>query len=127
MATSTPNYGLKKFESGDAPDLPSLAASMDKIDTELKKNETNIGLLDSGKLRSISVTNESVSWQDLLSSSYTSWPFDSSFAVSMRSIEGKTVLYGSKDTNLSGGFLAVRAGELVHCKRINGIWTYRAL
>lgn len=45
MATSTPNYGLYKYEGNDAPDLTKLSTSMDKIDTELKKNETNIGLL----------------------------------------------------------------------------------
>ena len=45
MATSTPNYGLYKYEGSDAPDLTKLSTSMDKIDTELKENATNIGLL----------------------------------------------------------------------------------
>ena len=45
MATSTPNYGLYKYGGGDAPDLTALGPSMDKIDTELKKNADNISLL----------------------------------------------------------------------------------
>ena len=122
MATSTPNYGLKKFENGDPPDLPSLAASMDKIDTELKKNETNIGLLNLGWDFGAALT-----WQEVLEQKWTELPRTKMCAIRIIAAGGIYNLIGSLHGSLDYGAFTMwtYTDAITSVARLrNGVWTY---
>ena len=50
MATNTPNYELVKPSGTELPDIAVINGNMDKLDTAVKNNETNIGLLNAQNL-----------------------------------------------------------------------------
>lgn len=123
MATSTPNYGLYKYGGDDSPDLTALGPTMDKIDTELKKNATNIGSLNVEIWMSAADNGNPL---NAISRSYSSFPANRSLGIVVigGAFGASVFAMGLKSSETYGAFIAFGYFTSPKFFRvIDGVWS----